>query len=99
MVKVLGKWRDQLLDRIADKVTAAIDRRIGAVLDRIGDRLVERLDGAIDRITDQIPGTIDDKLLDGLVGRMAKRFPLLDSLASLINLPGSLAGDILKGRK
>lgn len=98
MVNVRTSWRDQLFNLIADKVAAAVDRRIGAVMDRIEARLVERLDGAIDRLTDQIPGGLDDKLFDGLVGRMAKRFPLLDSLASLANLPGSLIGDILKGR-
>lgn len=99
MVKLRTSWRDQLFNLIADKVAAAVDTRIGAVMDRIEARLVERLDGAIDRLTDQIPGSLDDKLFDGLVGRMAKRFPLLDSLVSLVNLPGSLIGDILKGRK
>lgn len=99
MVKLLTSWRDQLFNLIADKVAAVVDRQIGAVMERIEARLVERLDGAIDRLTDQIPGSLDDKLFDGIVGRMAKRFPLLDSLASLANLPGSLIGDILKGRK
>ncbi len=99
MMKPSVSWRDQLFNLIADKVAAAVDKRLAAILDRIEARLVERLDGAIDRLTDQIPGSLDDKLFDGLVGRMARRFPLLDSLASLANLPGSLIGDILKGRK
>ncbi|MEC4836889.1 hypothetical protein R2362_20365 [Mycobacteroides chelonae] len=94
------KWLEQLQDKLVAAIAEKVDQRIGAVLDRIEARLVERLDGAIDRITDQIPGTIDDKLLDGLVGKMAVRFPLLDSLSSLINgvLPVSKLLPFLKGR-
>ncbi|SIG06673.1 Uncharacterised protein [Mycobacteroides abscessus subsp. abscessus] len=93
------KWIEQLENKLIAAIAEKVDQRIGTVLDRIEARLIERLDGAIDRVTDQIPGTLDDKLLDSLVGKMAKRFPLLDSLSSLASLPGSLIGDILKGRK
>lgn len=92
MVKVLGGWRNQLFNLIADKVAAAIDKRIAEVLDRIEARLVERLDGAIDRITDQIPGKLDDKLFDGIVGKLTARLPLL-------NIPVSAILPFLKSRQ
>jgi len=92
MVKTFASWRDQLLNLIADKVTAAIDKRVAAVLDRIEERLVERLDGAIDRLTDQIPGQLDDKLFDGIVGKLTARLPLL-------NIPVSAILPFLKGRQ
>ncbi|MGH3954537.1 MAG: hypothetical protein ACRDTI_10925 [Mycobacterium sp.] len=87
------KWIEQLEDKLIAAIAEKVDQRIGATLDRIEARLVERLDDAIDRITDQIPGTLDDKLLDGLVGKMAARFPLLNGV-----IPASWLTNLLKGR-
>lgn len=57
----------------------------------IADRIAASIPAAVDQVTNLIPGTWDDKLIDGLVAKLAPT--LANLLAGKLNL-GSIIGGL-----